>query len=67
MGKGITAWVLYRLIDSAFGTLTMLRNLNAGGLSGAADQFAQQSYEDGQALAGLARRLAAEAALFLPG
>lgn len=51
----------------AFKSSTMLRLLNAGDYQGAAAQFGRWVYNDGQVLAGLERRRAAERALFAQG
>jgi lysozyme len=48
-----------------FGRSTLLRKLNAGDRPGAAAQFARWNKAAGRVLAGLTRRRAAEAALFL--
>jgi lysozyme len=47
-----------------FSRSTLLKRLNAGDYSGAAAQFDRWAYADGKRLEGLARRRAAERALF---
>ena len=49
---------------TAFGKSTLVKLLNAGDYDGASDQFRRWDKQDGQVLAGLTKRRAAEAALF---
>lgn len=55
----------YNIGPGAFGKSTVLRRLNAGDRVGAADAFAMWTKAGGKVLAGLTRRRAAEAKLFL--
>ena len=55
----------YNLGVGALASSTLLRLLNAGDYKGAAAQFAQWNKAGGRVLAGLTKRRAAEAALFL--
>lgn len=57
----------YNLGDGAFNGSTLLRLINKGDLSGAADQFALWDHADGKTIAGLLRRRLAERDLFLKG
>lgn len=55
----------YNVGVGALGSSTLLRLLNAGDHAGAAAQFARWNKAGGKALAGLTKRRAAEAALFV--
>ncbi|MGU3389186.1 lysozyme [Sphingomonas sp. M1A8_2b] len=55
----------YNLGSGALASSTLLRLLNGGDYSGAAAQFARWNKAGGKVLAGLTKRRAAEAALFL--
>lgn len=55
----------YNLGVSALASSTLLRLLNAGDYKGAAAQFARWNRAGGRVLAGLTKRRAAEAALFV--
>lgn len=55
----------YNIGLGALRTSTLLRVLNAGDYSGAASQFSRWNKAAGRVLAGLSRRRAAEAALFV--
>jgi lysozyme len=58
---------VYNLGAGNFERSTLLKLLNRGDFEGAAKQFARWDTANGEALAGLARRRAAEAALFEQG
>lgn len=55
----------YNIGTGALGSSTLLKKLNAGDYVGAAGQFARWNKAGGRVLAGLTKRRAAEAALFL--
>jgi lysozyme len=55
----------YNVGVGALGSSTLLRLLNAGDHAGAAAQFGRWNKAGGKALAGLTKRRAAEAALFV--
>ena len=55
----------YNIGTGALGSSTLLKKLNAGDYVGAAGQFARWDKAGGRILAGLTKRRAAEAALFL--
>lgn len=55
----------YNLGARALSTSTLLKKLNAGDYSGAADEFPRWNKAGGNVLAGLTRRREAERALFL--
>jgi lysozyme len=55
----------YNLGASNLGSSTLLKLLNAGDYSGAAEQFPRWNKAGGQVLAGLSKRRAAERAMFL--
>ncbi len=55
----------YNLGSGALASSTLLKLLNAGDYAGAAAQFARWNKARGKTLAGLTKRRAAEAALFL--
>ena len=55
---------IYNLGSGAFAGSTLLRKLNAGDYAGAAAEFDKWDHAGGNVLAGLARRRAAERALF---
>lgn len=59
----LVAWT-YNLGPGALEKSTMLRRLNAGDYTGAADELERWNRAGGQVLAGLVRRRAAERALF---
>jgi lysozyme len=55
----------YNIGTGALGSSTLLKKLNAGDYAGAAGQFARWNKAGGRILAGLTKRRAAEATLFL--
>lgn len=55
----------YNVGSGALNSSTLLRRLNAGDVSGAADEFLRWNRAGGRVLAGLTRRRVAERALFL--
>lgn len=57
----------YNVGSDAFEKSTLLLFLNQGHYRAAADQFPRWVYDDGERLAGLVRRRAAERALFVKG
>ena len=59
------AVVSFEFNTGALGKSTLLRRLNAGDRAGAAAEFGRWVYDNGIRLSGLARRRAAERALFL--
>jgi lysozyme len=62
---GACVSLAYNIGPGAFGKSTVLRKLNAGDRAGAAEAFVMWSKDGGKTLAGLTRRRAAEAKLFL--
>jgi lysozyme len=54
----------YNIGLANFGASTLLRKVNAGDFSGAADQFIRWNRARGKVMAGLTRRRIAEASLF---
>lgn len=65
--EGALVDLVFNIGAGNFEHSTLLRLLNAGDYAGAADQFGAWDKAGGQVLAGLARRRAAEAALFRQG
>lgn len=59
------ACFIYNLGCEQFEASTLLRMINSGDYSGAADQFSRWIYDNGKVVQGLVRRRAAERALFL--
>lgn len=64
---GACVSLAYNIGPVAFSGSTVLRRLNAGDRAAAAAAFALWNKDNGKILSGLARRRAAEAALFLKG
>ena len=62
----LTSFV-YNLGATNLGSSTLLKRLNAGDYSGAAEQFPRWNNAGGQVLAGLTKRRAAERQMFLGG
>lgn len=56
---------IYNVGPGAFAKSTLLKLLNAGSYTGAAEQFAKWNHGGGKELPGLTRRRAAERSLFL--
>ncbi|AZP29915.1 lysozyme [Acinetobacter pittii] len=59
------ASLVYNIGETAFSKSTMLKNLNAGDIKGAANQFDKWVYDNGKVINGLVNRRAAEKKLFL--
>jgi lysozyme len=58
---------VYNVGEGAFLKSTLLRKLNAGDIAGAAAEFQKWDHDNGRVVAGLTKRRAAEARLFMQG